>query len=342
MSKATIDQVASRIAEHAASYDAPEVDIVLHGGEPLLAGSVTIEYAINAIRAALDGGRRANISVQTNGLLLDERFLDLFDRLDVKIGLSLDGDIDMNDRHRKRPDGGGSYAMTAAAAVRLADHPRLFSGFLSVIDLHNDPLRAYESLLEFSPPVIDFLLPHGNWSAPPPGRSALDTSTPYGDWLIRVFDRWYQAAEKETSVRLFEEIMNLVLGGSSCTEQVGLSPVAVVVVESDGDIERSDLLKAAYPAAGATGLNVASDPFDSLLRSPGAATAQPVSSPLAEQCQACPIGHICGGGLHAHRYRAGSGFDNPSVYCLDLYRLITHIRGRIVADLRASPGDAWS
>jgi uncharacterized protein len=115
----------------------------------------------------------------------------------------------------------------------------------------------------------------------------------------------------------------------------------VVVVESDGDIERSDLLKATYPAA-ATGLNVARDPFGAVLRSPGADVAQPAFSPLAAQCQACPVGHVCGGGLHAHRYRAGNGFDNPSVYCPDLYRLITHIRGRIVADLKVSLGDAWT
>jgi uncharacterized protein len=35
----------------------------------------------------------------------------------------------------------------------------------------------------------------------------------------------------------------------------------------------------------------------------------------------------CGGGLYAHRYRADNGFDNPSAYCPDLLKLITHIRG---------------
>lgn len=337
MSAGTIDWTAFRIAEHAAAHGIRAVDIVLHGGEPLLAGPKTITYAVNTIRAALGDGRRANISIQTNGLLLDEEFLDLFDSLEVKIGLSLDGDIEMHDRHRRRPDGGGSYAMAAAAAALLDGYPWLFSGILSVIDLRNDPRRAYESLLGFSPPVIDFLLPHGNWSAPPPGRPALGVAAPYGDWLIRVFDRWYHAAEKETSIRLFEEIMNLLLGGSSHTEQVGLSPVPVIVIESDGDIERSDMLKAAYPAAGSTGLNVARDPFDSALVAVGAAAPQ-----LAAQCQACPVGRICGGGLYAHRYRAENGFDNPSVYCPDLYRLITHIRNQIVADLKVSFGGAWS
>ncbi|MGH3248417.1 MAG: aKG-HExxH-type peptide beta-hydroxylase, partial [Trebonia sp.] len=34
----------------------------------------------------------------------------------------------------------------------------------------------------------------------------------------------------------------------------------------------------------------------------------------------------CGGGLYAHRYRTGSGFDNPSVYCGDLEKIISHVR----------------
>jgi uncharacterized protein len=55
---------------------------------------------------------------------------------------------------------------------------------------------------------------------------------------------------------------------------------------------------------------------------------------LAAQCQACPVMEICGGGLYPHRYRHGAGFGNPSVYCDDLMRLITHVRDRVLADVR--------
>jgi uncharacterized protein len=336
MTPATVDQIAFRIAEHAAAHGLHQVDVVLHGGEPLLAGPELIAYTVGSIRAALGDARRANIGIQTNGLLLDAKFLDLFNRLDVKVGLSLDGDADMHDRHRRRQDGRGSHAAVALAAARLARYPALFSGFLAVIDLRNDPVRAYEALLEFSPPAIDFLLPHGTWSAPPPGRPAQAEAAPYGDWLIQVFDRWYRAAEKETSIRLFEEVVNLLLGGSSRIEEIGLSPVNVIVIESDGTIERSDMFTTAYPAAGATGLHVATDPFDAALADPHVAARQAGLQGLAAQCRACPVGRVCGGGLYPHRYSAENGFDNPSVYCPDLYRLITHVRGQVAADLNRS------
>jgi hypothetical protein len=33
------------------------------------------------------------------------------------------------------------------------------------------------------------------------------------------------------------------------------------------------------------------------------------------------------------RYRAGAGFLNISVYCPDLFKLISHIRSRVLTDL---------
>lgn len=335
MSRSVIDDLASRIGEHAANHDVSELEIVLHGGEPLLAGPEVIDYAVGAIRAALGHHRRANFSIQTNGLLLDNEFLKLFDTLDLTVGLSLDGDREMNDRHRRQADGSGSYSKTAAAASLLSGYPRLFGGILSVIDLRNNPVRTYEALARFGPPIIDFLLPHGNWSAPPPERPATDAA-PYADWLIAAFDHWYQAAGPSISVRLFEEIMRLLLGGSSRTEDVGLSPVTVVVIESDGGIVLSDVLRS---SADATGLNVSRDSFDAALRTSRAAAVRARAATLSAQCKACPVGRVCGGGLYAHRYRAENGFDNPSVYCADLYRLITHIRARLAADLDVKDGE---
>jgi uncharacterized protein len=328
ISRSVIDELAMRIDEHATAHTLSELDIVLHGGEPLLAGPEVVAYTVRAIRAAV-GHRQVNFSIQTNGLLLDRQFLKLFADLDLKVGLSLDGDMEMQDRHRRLADGSGSYSQAAAAASLLSRHPSVFSGILSVIDLRNDPVRTYEALARFRPPVIDFLLPHGNWSVPPPGRLADAETAPYADWLTAVFDHWYRTGDGSISIRLFDEIIGLLLGGASRTEEVGLSPVAVVVVESDGTIALSDVFRSATDA---TGLNVSRDGFDAALRTPRAVAVGARASTLSSKCRACPVGQVCGGGLYAHRYRTENGFDNPSVYCSDLYRLIMHIRSRLAAD----------
>ena len=199
----------------------------------------------------------------------------------------------------------------------------MYGGLLCTIDLRNDPIGTYEALLAFGPPAIDFLLPHGTWDAPPPGRTREAHATPYAEWLITIFDHWYAAPY--ASVRLFEEIIRLTLTGESAGEGVGLAPSTLVVIETDGSIEQLDSLKAAYNGATATGLHVTTDTLDAALLLPSTAARQIGARALATHCQSCDIHQVCGGGLYTHRYRSGSGFANPSVYCPDLMRLITHV-----------------
>jgi uncharacterized protein len=35
----------------------------------------------------------------------------------------------------------------------------------------------------------------------------------------------------------------------------------------------------------------------------------------------------------AHRYKKGSEFENPSIYCYDLMKLITHVQNRVLRHL---------
>jgi uncharacterized protein len=325
---------ASRIAEHVRAHRLTRVRAILHGGEPLLAGVRRLLALVTDLRAAVPGGCHVEVGMQSNGLLLDEPTLDALHGQAIAIGISLDGTREANDRHRRHADGRSSYP-AVRGALRLLSQPRYrsaFAGFLCTVDPSTDPVRCYEDLLAYEPPAIDFLLPHANWSDPP-RVPRTGGGPPFGDWLVRVFDRWYGAARQETRIRLFEDVISLVLGGTSRSEQVGLSPVGVVVIESDGAIEQVDSLKSAYAGACATGLNVQADPLDAALEHPGVVARQIGVAALCDACLACPLHRICGAGHYAHRYRAGHGFRNPSVYCADLQGLILHVRQRVTADV---------
>jgi uncharacterized protein len=330
------DLTAARIGEHAQAHALNQVSLILHGGEPLLAGRDLITQLVNATREAVGSGVAVDVSVQTNGVGLSDAYLQLFAAMGVRVGVSLDGDASGQNRHRRFRGGRASYPEVAAALVRLQDFPRLFSGLLCTIDLRNDPIETYEALVGWNPPRIDFLLPHGTWDQPPPERVPDPAVTPYADWLISVFDHWYP--KPRTGIRLFEEIMHLLLGGTAHSEAVGLSPARMVVIETDGSIEQADTLKIAFDGAPATGLNVARDPFDAALELPTVAARQIGQGALSAKCRACPVRRVCGGGLYAHRYRAGTGFANPSVYCPDLMALIGHIRDRMEADMDSRQG----
>ena len=333
MSRAVATRAAQRIAEHIRAHDLTRVEVVLHGGEPLLAGPELLAFVCTTLRSAIPDDVELGSYVQTNGTLLDRQVLDMFAEHDVRVGVSLDGKPADHDASRASRNGRGSHAEVerGLALLRVPAYRHLFAGLLCVVEPARDPIATYEHLIEYEPPAIDLLLPHANWSTPP--TRATHASTPHGNWLIDIFDRWYDARVPETSVRLFEEIIRGLVGQASQVESIGLAPVRLVVVETDGSIEQIDALKTAYAGAAHTGLDVNDDSFDDALTLPQFMARQIGKAALAETCQRCDLVTVCGGGYYPHRYRQGAGFRNPSVYCGDLTALITHIATRVRNDV---------
>ncbi|MFD0258230.1 FxsB family cyclophane-forming radical SAM/SPASM peptide maturase [Kitasatospora indigofera] len=321
---------AGRVGEHAATHRLTAVRVVLHGGEPLLAGPDRLRRAAAAFRAALPPGCALDLRIHTNGVLLDRTFCELFDEVGIKVGISLDGDRAANDRHRRYADGRSSHpqVLRAVGLLREPEFRHLFAGLLCTIDVENDPVAVYRALAELEPPAVDFLLPHATWEQPPK-RPAGGGETPYAEWLLNVYGRW-EADGRPFAVRTFDSVHRTLRGLSSLTESLGLEPADVVVLETDGSYEQADSLKTSFDGAPATGMDVFTHDLDQVARHPGMAQRQAGLAGLSADCRSCPVVRACGGGLYAHRYRAdadGGGFDHPSVYCGDLMALIKGIAG---------------
>ena len=319
---------AQRIAEHASRRGIRAVQVVLHGGEPLLAGVGRMRKIITELRSALRGVCDLDLRIHTNGVRLNEEFCELFTELGVKVGISIDGDRAANDRHRRYADGRSSYehVIRAIGLLRTSRYRHLYAGLLCTIDTANDPVAVYDALIALSPPRIDFLLPHATWDDPPARVPGTDSQ--YADWLIGIFDRWL-AGGRPVGIRTFESILSTLTGGGNLTEALGLAPSSLAVIETDGAYEQVDSLKVAFDGAPATGLNVFEHALDLVEEHPGIVARQQGLAGLCQTCRECPVVTSCGGGLYAHRYRSSTGFANPSVYCADLLTLITHIKSRL-------------
>ncbi|MYV50751.1 FxsB family cyclophane-forming radical SAM/SPASM peptide maturase [Streptomyces sp. SID2888] len=340
MSPRTAEQVCRRIAEHAERHRPASVRVILHGGEPLLAGVPLLREMTRTLRAFMPGSTETDVVIQTNGTLLDTDVLRLCHEEDIRIAVSLDGTAEVHDRTRRDHAGRGSHARVADALRRLAapEHRRVWAGVLCTVDVTADPLATYEHLLSYDPPSVRLLLPLGNWTNRPPGRPDDATETPYGQWLATVFDRWYTAPGPPVRIAFFESVLDLLLGGVTRTETIGGAPSQLAVVDTDGALTLSDQLKSAYEGADRSGLDVHRHTFDALLDHPGVVARQLAANGLAAQCRACPVGAVCGGGHYPHRYRADNGYLNPSVYCPDLMALIRHVADVLRADLDRAGG----
>ncbi|MFD2120823.1 FxsB family cyclophane-forming radical SAM/SPASM peptide maturase [Streptomyces cirratus] len=331
ISPEVISHTASRLAEHARDHALPSVTVILHGGEPLLAGTARLRLVCEEFTRALAGTAGLDLRIHTNGLQLSRRYLDLFAEFGVRVGISLDGDRAANDRHRRFADGRTSHPLVLAAVALLRSEPyrHLYQGLLCTVDVANDPIAVLDALVELEPPRVDFLLPHATWETPPVRPDGAPDA--YARWLLRVFDHWERLG-RPVSVRLFESLLSTLRGGPSLTESLGLAPTDLVVVETDGTLEQVDSLKSAYEGAAATGFDVFAHSFDEVAAHPGVRARQLGLDGVSATCRRCPVVRSCGGGLYTHRYRAdpdgGGGFGHPSVYCTDLRELVDGVEGR--------------
>lgn len=328
LTAATADAAAARIAEHARGHRLSSVRIVLHGGEPLLVGIAAMSEILDVLNTRIAPVARVDVRVHTNGLLLDKRWCELFGRHGVRVGVSLDGDRLANDRHRRFADGRSSHdqVLRALALLREPEHRDLYAGILCTIDIANDPVAVYQGLIAEAPPRLDLLLPHATWENPPHRPDGQDS--PYAAWLIAFHQRWVRDG-RPVPIRLFDSIASTAAGGPSWTAAVGLDPVDLVIIETDGSFEEPDSLKVAYDGAPSTNLDVFRHTVDQVAARPHFAARMRGLAALSAPCRACTVVRICGGGLYAHRYRADSDFDNPSVYCADLKAFIDYLTPRV-------------
>ncbi|RQO74418.1 FxsB family radical SAM/SPASM domain protein [Pedobacter sp. KBW06] len=331
MSKLTMDESSRRIVEYAREQKLKRIAIVYHGGEPLLMNSQKFIDHISSLKTMMPSGTEIEFSMQTNGVLLKEEDLILFELHGLQVSLSLDGPKSANDRHRVDHKGESSFVETENALKLLKKYPKVFSGVIAVIDPRNDPGEVLEYFSDYDLPQLDFLLPDANFLTTPPLRA--EKADIYRDWLISCFDIWFERFPN-LKIRTFDSILAGLLGVPSDTDGFGFGDVSLITIETDGSYHDLDVLKitgsGTHLKQGDVFSNSIQDvvssgqlePHRKLLRMTG----------LAKTCQECDIVEICGGGAVAHRF-GENGYENPSIYCYELKSLINHIQFKVLEEL---------
>jgi len=268
------------------------------------------------------------LSIQTNGTLLDERWIETFQLHEVKVGISSDGPRESHDAYRIDHGGRGSYDAVARGMSILRD-AGIPLQILSVIQLGVDPLVVHRHFIGVGARYIDYLFPDFTHDTIRPVRERYGP-TPCADYLIPVFDDWWFNGTLDLNIGLFWNMARLIMGGDSETDLLGNKPFRFIFVESDGAIEGLDVLRVCKEGIAQTGLNVVTHDFQHVADvSALHRSAIFDGMPLPSACSPCPERDTCSGGYLPHRYSTGRIFDNPTVWCADLLRLFGHIRERL-------------
>jgi len=338
MTEKVARQTAFRILEHCKKHNLLKTSIVFHGGEPLLGGISHLEMLTSVISDIFaNSGIDVSIDIQSNGLLFNEQIGDFLLKKKISLGISLDGPPEVHDINRVDHQGNPS-SFKLEEKLKILTSPKYFKllrSIICVINVESDPLTVFKYLLSYKPPSILLLLPDYNYDQRPPKKEKDVDNTPYGDWLIKVFDYWY-ANRTTTKIRLFESIIRLIFGKESYVESIGLDPIQYVIIETNGDIELLDALKSSYDGATVIGYNVFENDLDIVAKHKAINYRRIGKDALCTKCKECSVVNICGGGYLPHRYSSENGFDNPSIYSSDLEKIIRYVYNAISFELKSN------
>jgi uncharacterized protein len=328
MSLDLVERSARRMVEQAKLQDVRRVNVAFHGGEPLLAGRDWLRKSVDTFRREGAEDVEFVFSLQTNGVLVDKAWVKLFDELQIGISVSLDGPRHVNDKARVNFSGQGSYDGVIRGLRLLMEMPegrRVFGGVLCVVDPEANGLEIYRHFRDLGIKSMDFLLPlDHNWDNPPAGHKE-PRATPYADYLIPIFDDWWAEDNDSVHIRYFETILGHFFDGGMGVDSLGGHPISFAIIDTDGALEPLDSLRACGDGFTNMGLNIGESPVSALYDQVLFQVGLLGQDGLCDVCRVCPLHEICGAGYLPHRYSKEHGLRNQSVYCRDLWKLITHI-----------------
>jgi uncharacterized protein len=318
MSAEVLHQLLWRLEEHVVNHAFVEFPLTLHGGEPLLWGIdnfYRIAKGCEAISART--GCELPIAVTTNGILIDDAWLDCFETHNITIAISLDGPAHIHDSRRRTSSGAGTHAAVERAARMLLARDINVSA-LAVCNPAHGPKEYFDFFAACGISYYDILIPDATVGENPPHVAS---------FYKNLFDLWLAANrhQETVNVRIVTDMVRALLGNDASTEGVGYKPIELCTVMTDGSVEAHDVLRIAGDGVTQTTFNIFERAIDDVRNEPPWKSAREASINLCEKCRRCKFMNACGGGYLPHRFSKEKGYDNPSVYCDDLYATFEHI-----------------
>lgn len=225
----TVQDIKSFI-EDVLSFGIERVNVVLHGGEPLLIGKKRfIKYV-----SILNFSKKISFTIQTNATLIDDEWAKIFSDLGIHVGVSIDGKKEVNDKYRIYPTGKGSFEHILSGISLLKKHNVSIS-VISVINEEANPNELYE--LIFNDLKIDSFncLPLDvNYETVEANRRYLNLR-----FFDEIFDVW-MTSDNKPNLRFVKKILNSFSYLSKRDALLGYEKSIILTINSDGMVSPND------------------------------------------------------------------------------------------------------
>lgn len=288
-------ETAQRAITQALGCAGPELRVLFHGGEPLLAFDLIRRLVPFAKAEAGRADRKVSFAVQSNGLHFSPEVIEFLLAEQFAIGISIDGPREVNDRDRVDHRGRGKLA-EIEDTLRRNPRLRAVAGVLTTITSRNA-----DRLLETAEYVAGLSIKRWETTLFQPlgraaGRSAEfvpETSAVIGSYLA-LFDAVEAGRFEQMSIGPVLRYVGNVLSEerrSMCLCDGCGAASQLVTVNVDGTIQACDSI-------GDASLNLGrldSMTVDHALELPVAERIRGRCTAVLSPCQSCDWRHFCGG-----------------------------------------------
>ena len=319
IASAWIDDVVDFLVTGIADLGVQRVNVVLHGGEPLMLKKPKFREICSKLRSALDELVQLEIGLQTNGILIDAEWIDLFSEFRIALGISLDGPAAIHDLYRVDKRGRGTHAGTVAGMALLAEAynaGRIAKpGVICVINPRQPARPIYRHIVdELKIDTISFNLPmETNDTIAAGDESSL------ANFLVELFDEWRRDDKPNIHIRLFDNMLRFFAGDEGLQSLLPnfITRHVMVVIASDGMLSEHDDFKVIN--FGQRAGTIRDTSLYEYANSPLRRYLDQVVKTVPQACGDCKWRGYCRAGvthgLTVSRYSHAQGFDNKSSMC---------------------------
>jgi uncharacterized protein len=297
-------------------YSYPNSVFAFQGGEPTLAGLAFFEKLVEFQKYYGRNGQSVSNALQTNAMLLDKSWCDLFRAYSWLLGVSLDGPEEVNDRYRFNKEGRGTWKRVMQS-VELLQVNRVEFNVLCVLSQANvgQPKELYKFYRRLGIDNLQFI-PLAEFDGE--GNPLPFTITPeqYGRFLCEMFDLWWPDRRK-VRIRVFDNIAEALAGQKPGTCTMHETCDSYVVVEYNGDVYPCDFFVESGWKLG----NIVLDSWPEIARRTRRYSFASKKSLAHPECQACEYQSICHGGCPKFRHGPHAQFGDLDYFC-QAYKMI--------------------
>lgn len=307
------EQVLEKLIKDYMGLGFPFAGFAWQGGEPTLMGLDFYRKVVEFQKKYGQSGQQVGNALQTNAVLLDEQWCRFLHDYKFLVGVSIDGSKEFHDYYRRDHSGGGTFDKVVEA-IKKAKEYKVELNALTLLNARNagHPDEVFDFLVGLGIKFLQFIPCVETDSSTGKIAEFSITSEQYGEFLCRLFDRWYEYGLAKLSIRDFDSVLSYCISGthSICTFQNRCNQY--IAIEHTGDVFCCDFFIEPQRRIG----NIMETSIEKLANAEAKRLFARAKGRLNDKCLVCRYLSVCRGGCLKDRYVTGTGdLSGENYFC---------------------------